>query len=144
MYLFYSLKHWWHTVFNIRYMITLIVSLYRNWYLHSTINKLYFRLLVDEVHYYRLSRYLVDSCLFYGFPVVWGSVVYLHVCIDDGLFHFRIELRVFSVDIILYIYTIKTKTITGRVGVYKQIVGLYVIDNYTFLIQMPQMGEGRQ
>jgi hypothetical protein len=41
MYLFYSLKHWWHTVFNIRYMITLIVSLYRNWYLHSTINKLY-------------------------------------------------------------------------------------------------------
>jgi hypothetical protein len=29
------------TVFNIRYMITLIVSLYRNWYLHSTINKVY-------------------------------------------------------------------------------------------------------
>jgi hypothetical protein len=29
------------TVFNIRYRITLIVSLYRNWYLHSTINKVY-------------------------------------------------------------------------------------------------------
>ena len=29
------------TVFNIRYRITLIISLYRNWYLHSTINKVY-------------------------------------------------------------------------------------------------------
>jgi hypothetical protein len=86
-------------------------------------------LLVDEVHYYSLSWYLFDSCLFYGFPVVWGSVFYLHVCVDDGLFHFRLELRAFSVAIILYIYTIKTKTITGRVGVYMQIVGLYVIDN---------------
>jgi hypothetical protein len=92
------------TVFNIRYRITLIVSLCRNWYLHSTINKVY------------LLEYTV------------------HVCIDDALFHFKLELRAFSVAIVLYMYTIKTKTITGRVGVYKQIVGLYVIDNYTFLL----------
>jgi hypothetical protein len=49
--------------------------------------------------------------------------------LDDGLFHFRLELPAFSVAIILYIYTIKTNTITGRVGVYMQIVGLYVIDS---------------
>jgi hypothetical protein len=58
------------------------------------------RLLVDEVHYYSLCRYLFDSCLLYGFPVFWGSVFYLHVCIDDGLFHFRLELPAFSVAII--------------------------------------------
>jgi hypothetical protein len=52
----------------------------------------YCRLLVDEVHYYSLSRYLFDSCLFYGFPVVWGSVFYLHVCIFN--IRYRITLIV--------------------------------------------------
>jgi hypothetical protein len=48
--------------------------------------------------------------------------------------YFKLELRAFSVAIVLYIYTIKTKTIIGRVGVSMQMVGLYVIDNYIFLL----------
>ena len=67
------------------------------------------RLLVDEVHYYSLSLYSFDSCLFYGFPVVWGSVFSLYVYVDDGLFHFRLGPRAFSVVRILYIYKIKAK-----------------------------------
>jgi hypothetical protein len=51
------------------------------------------------------------------------SFFYLHVCIDDGLFHFKLELRAFSVAIVLYIYTIKTKTIIGRIGVSMQMTG---------------------
>jgi len=54
---------------------------------------------------------------------------HLHVCTDVGLFYIRLGLRACSVVEILYIYEIKTKTTTGLVGVYKQIVGLYVIDN---------------
>jgi hypothetical protein len=67
--------------------------------------------------------------LFYGVPVVCGSVFSLYVYVDDGLFHFRLGLRALSVVRILYIYKIKPKTITGRFGVYKQLVGLYVINN---------------
>jgi hypothetical protein len=60
--------------------------------------------------------------------------LFYSLSIDDGLFHFKLELRAFSVAIVLYIYTIKTKTINGRVSVYKQIVGLYVINNLIFLM----------
>jgi len=45
------------------------------------------------------------------------------------LFYFRLGLRAFSGVEIVYMYSIKTKITTGRVGVYKQIVGLYAIDN---------------
>ena len=53
----------------------------------------------------------------------------LYVYVDDGLFHFKLGLRAFSVVRILYIYKIKAKTITGLVGVCKQIVGLHAINN---------------
>jgi hypothetical protein len=62
------------------------------------------------------------------------STINKFVCVDDGLLHFRLGLRAISVVRIIYIYEIKTKTITCRVGVYKQIVGLYVIDNLIFLL----------
>jgi hypothetical protein len=35
------------------------------------------------------------------------------VCVDDGVLHFRLGLRAFILVRILYIYKIKTKTITG-------------------------------
>ena len=54
---------------------------------------------------------------------------HLHVCTDVGLFYFRLGLRACGVVEILYIYEIKSKTTTGLVVVYKQIVSLYVIDN---------------
>jgi hypothetical protein len=87
------------------------------------------RLLVDEVHFYSLSLHSFDSCLFYGVPVVWGSAFYLYVCFDASLFNLILGLHAFRVVRILYIYKIKTKTINGRVSVYKQMVGLYVINN---------------
>jgi len=62
--------------------------------------------------------------LLYGAPVDRVSVIFIYVCTHVGLFYFRIGLRAFNFVEILYICKIKTKTTTGRVGVYKQIAGL--------------------
>ena len=92
--------NWWWTSRTIACCFTLLWLSIRLWWC---------RLLVDEVHHYSWSLYSFYSCLFYGFPVVWGSVFYLHVCVDDGLFLFRLGLHAFNVARILYIYTIKQK-----------------------------------
>jgi hypothetical protein len=86
------------------------------------------RLFDHEVHHCSLFLYSFDSCLFYGASVVRVSVIFIRVCTHVGLFYFRLGLRAFSVVEIFCICKIKTKPTTGRVGVYKQIAGLYVID----------------
>ena len=74
-----------------------------------------------EVHHYSLSLSLFVSCLLYGVPVARVSLLFFHV----ALFHYKLELRAFSVVEMVYIYEIKAKTTIGRIGVYKQIVGLF-------------------
>ena len=78
-----------------------------------------------------ITKYIIAvyfcTCLFYGAPVVRVSFIYIRVCTHVGLFYYRLGLRAFSVVDILRICEIKTKPTNGRVVVYKQIAGLYVI-----------------
>ena len=89
------------------------------------------RLFDHEIRHFSLPQCSFDSCLFYGVPVVRVFVL-LSLCLHwcwFVLFQTSVScLRRCRNSLHLW-NKIKNNYCTGRVGVYKQIVSLYVIDN---------------